>query len=105
MEGPSAKGSAVRGSSAECLVAAGKTVLPPWGGHHRYHFVLDEGDGRLTRCSASRACIAGVQCTFAPAVRTVAVQWTTPTLARWTHSTYIAHLSAARTAYRSPIYL
>ena len=30
-------------------VAAGKTVLLPWGGHHRYDFVLDEGGGVYIR--------------------------------------------------------
>ncbi|HEY2596467.1 MAG TPA: group I intron-associated PD-(D/E)XK endonuclease, partial [Chloroflexota bacterium] len=30
-------------------MAAGTTVLIPWGGHHRYDFVVDEGDGHFTR--------------------------------------------------------
>ena len=49
MESPSAKGARSEAEILAALVAAGKTVLLPWGGHHRYDFVLDEGDGRFTR--------------------------------------------------------
>ena len=44
MDSPSAKGARSEADLA-ALVAAGRTVLPPWGGHHRYDFVLDEGGG------------------------------------------------------------
>jgi PD-(D/E)XK nuclease superfamily protein len=49
MASPSAKGSRSEAEILAALVAAGKTVLLPWGGHHRYDFVLDEGDGRFIR--------------------------------------------------------
>src|SRR5579871_2266852 len=49
MQSPSAKGARSEAELLAALVAAGKTVLLPWGGHHRYDFVLDEGDGRFIR--------------------------------------------------------
>ena len=49
MESPSAKGARSEAEILAALVASGKTVLLPWGGHHRYDFVLDEGDGRFIR--------------------------------------------------------
>src|SRR5579871_5039062 len=49
MESPSAKGARSEAKLLAALVAAGKTVLLPWGGHHRYDFVLDEGGGRFVR--------------------------------------------------------
>ena len=49
MESPSAKGARSEAEILAALVAAGKTVLLPWGGHHRYDFVLDEGGGRFIR--------------------------------------------------------
>ncbi len=49
MESPSAKGSRSEAALLAALVAAGKTVLLPWGAHHRYDFVVDEGDGRFLR--------------------------------------------------------
>jgi hypothetical protein len=49
MQTPSAKGARAEAKLLAALVAAGKTVLLPWGAHHRYDFVLDEGDGRFTR--------------------------------------------------------
>ena len=49
MESPSAKGARSEAEILAALVAAGKTVLLPWGAHHRYDFVLDEGRGRFTR--------------------------------------------------------
>ncbi len=49
MESPSAKGARSEAEILAALVAAGKTVLMPWGGHHRYDFVLDDGGGRFTR--------------------------------------------------------
>ncbi len=48
METPSAKGSRSEAALLAAL-AAGKTVLLPRGGHHRYDFVLDEGGGRFMR--------------------------------------------------------
>ena len=49
MESPSTKGARSEAEILAALVAAGKTVLVPWGGHHRYDFVLEEGDGRFVR--------------------------------------------------------
>ena len=49
MHSPSAKGSHSEAALLAAFVAAGKTVLLPWGGHHRYDFVLDEGGGRFMR--------------------------------------------------------
>ncbi len=49
MDSPSAKGARSEAAILHALVAAGKTVLMPWGAHHRYDFVLDEGDRRSTR--------------------------------------------------------
>src|SRR5262245_11364890 len=49
MASPSAKGARSEAEILAALVAAGKTVLLPWGGHHRYDFVLDEGHGRFIR--------------------------------------------------------
>jgi PD-(D/E)XK endonuclease len=49
MDSPSAKGARSEAAILHALVAAGRTVLLPWGGHHRYDFLIDEGDGRFTR--------------------------------------------------------
>jgi hypothetical protein len=49
MDSPSAKGARSEAALLAALVAAGKTVLLPWGGHHRYDFVLDEGAGHFVR--------------------------------------------------------
>jgi hypothetical protein len=49
MQSPSAKGARSEAAILHALVEAGKTVLLPWGSHHRYDFVLDEGHGRFTR--------------------------------------------------------
>ena len=49
MESPSAKGARSEAEILAALVAAGKTVLLPWGGHHRYDFVIEEGDGHFVR--------------------------------------------------------
>lgn len=49
MDSPSAKGARSEAEILAALVAAGKTVLVPWGGHHGYDFVLEEGDGRFVR--------------------------------------------------------
>jgi len=55
MMSPSAKGARSEATILAALVAAGKTVLVPWGGHHRYDFVLDEGDGRFLRVQCKTA--------------------------------------------------
>ena len=49
MESPSVKGAKAEAALLYALIAAGKTVLLPWGSHHRYDFVLEERDGRFTR--------------------------------------------------------
>src|SRR5205085_1653103 len=49
MESPSAKGAHSEAAILHALVASGKSVRLPWAGHHRYDFVLDEGDGQFTR--------------------------------------------------------
>ena len=56
MDSPSAKGARSEAEILAALVAAGRTVLLPWGGHHRYDFVLDEGGGRFLRvqCKTGR---------------------------------------------------
>lgn len=41
------------------LVAAGKTVLLPWDGHHRYDFVFDVGGGRFITSAVQDRCAAG----------------------------------------------
>src|SRR5262245_54985233 len=49
METPSVKGARSQAAILAALVNAGKSVLLPSGAHHRYDFVLDEGNGRFTR--------------------------------------------------------
>jgi hypothetical protein len=49
LESPSARGARSEAAILHALVAAGKSVLLPWGAHHRYDFVLDDGGGRFTR--------------------------------------------------------
>jgi PD-(D/E)XK nuclease superfamily protein len=66
VESPSAKGARSQAEILAALAAAGQTVLLPWGGHHRYDFVLDEGAGRFSRVQ----CKTGVIGRGAPCFRT-----------------------------------